>query len=1547
MAVVRKYKTGGYAESVTSAQPLSYEDFITKKLNETKFTSKGEGLARDVADRWVRLQKAGDLDKVYSYNPVKETYNVDLEKITDPTLKAYDWSGSKDEIQKNILGKFSGRADRSNVGETEAEAKKFNTLIANWTNEYNTLQKSNSTSGVTQTGLGIDKRITPLWDYIVNENFGGNTKLAANEWGNIKDAEERKTRVISAISGNINRFLKDYSKNKGTDRFSEDELTKINNLKQAVELNNWDAIQQGAKSLGWDIDNLVSIPKDPAEEERTKAASAEERRKHAINSGTDPRLVEQGFIKINDPSNPLWRFRQSNEDIYEKDGKFYLIGVTPEGLTLSNRFITDRKSSDYGGVLISSELEGTSFLNNWEERDLNENLAALLQNIRSQPEGIIQTSPNEYINVFGGSEQLFPLIDASGKKVFGTPIKDWANRDKSEVAQNKFGHIDPTQTIFREEDGNWVQYSKGSDGKYYKNGIYDKDYNLISTQRDSQPTELNLNLGLSQWEEESFYPYYRQNVARRNLSEDFDASKLKLPVDAQIKYIRGLYENAAKKDTSTQHTRDLIVAYLQAVRKKDPVKYKQLLFQMPYDFQNFISGKSDKLDVSWMEEYQFPSWLEKLNMQTGDYTKWLSWPSFGLSQTIVRDLKNKYPIYKKGGIFKLQEGSNQSWNQYLSKYNIQPEENQVSTDPSKPNVNPTINRAFGFGPARVKQESLDKAIMVANVGSLAPGFIGMGSALGATGLELARDLSDKDKSGWETAGNLALNLGLAGAAFFGAGFLRGVKSGSKIAKSVIKATDTVSDIKKVVSTADKATDVAKITKGVATGLDDITKSLTKIEKFEKKFGSGKMSLNQVADMATNIVNTSKSKVAKTAAKKVLEDIGKVSSFTQGIAKSSTASLDSIAKVARIGTNVMVGANAVSNLPEALNTVGKIKDVIAGKENIGNISTDDVNSLVSVLFAGKIAGLSAKRSVAKKYGTIVTDKSPSKVNVTFENGKTVTLENVDKPSMRFLKKPVNRLSESDKSKLLTEYNKGLPKKDQVKELPKVKNVSGYSPETITGSRLRNEGEWDYSKNLFWQKKATQWGNRYRVGDQSTFQSKTAYGQLMDRLHGITPKVTKTQQVSDSKTKRTVKKKDTSVVTPDKIITRALTQGQLGSPRPAIPLPERFLKKGGKIKKFQNPASTLNFTGGLSLGGKPTKWLNRSFNVGTVPNLNVYDPKILPVENISSNLTNVKLGETPKDYIPIEIDPLTKPLYNPGSLGPIDSSGSTRVKGINRTSKVPDLGKINIDPVDALNALQSYMVKRGNISAAQDMKQAAASKMVAAPLMSKPYIRSTSPNAIYANRMASGMMNQGKNLARSSSNLALGTATQLSATEKASDMLTKGTLNDIQMKEKLNELRSNLGLQVDQFNLKTIGDNTRRFAESESAIHNINAGLTTANTKAVTDLIKSIGDNYKVKDMQKGRVAAVEAYNDPNFLKAKNEYERIRTDEYENFYRQYKDKMAEPGAVNVSFEDSDYGRAWKDRLNLAIKGLEPFRQKIETTQMAAQLGLPYSSIRNLNF
>ena len=1548
MAVIKKLQKGGFAE--TSSNPnLSFKDFIVNKLNNTKFTKKGESFARSSADKFAKLYELDNFNEIYSYDPISQQYTINQDKIKDDELKRYDWGGSKDEINKNILGKYSGKGDSSNKGEDYAEQKKFNTLMASWINEYSNLNKKSEKP----QQLGVDKKIQNLWSYISKEGYNDDEgAFASSEWNKITDPESRKNKIKEHASNLVNRYLTDYQ-NKGSNRYDESEIEKVTRLKQALNSNDWDLFKNSAVSLGWDIDKLINVNKEEGAEEKIKSEEElqKERYDKALKVGTDPKLAESGFIKINDPNNPLWKFRKSNEDIYEKNGKFYIFGVTPEGFSSANRLFSERGNEYYGGALKTTE-EGTQLLQpgSWEERDLNPELIQELTTVRGTPESFIQSEIDNYINIFGKSDQLFPLVDESGNKLFGSPQVNWFG-NKSLGKTNIFNHLDPTSTIFKKEGDNWVTYEKGEDNKYYKIGEFDKSFNVISRERINTPVELNPKLESTTFDEDLFYPYYRRNLSKIGVSEGFNESNLEQPeVYAPINYIKGIYNLAKNKNTSIQHTRDLITSYLRSIERSDPNKYRGLLFKLPKSVQNFITGKSDQMDVSELNSND-----EKLNA------------SFNWFDAI----KTTNPLFKSGGkIKKLQSGGkNESWDEYLKKYNISSQEEINKNKETKSTVNPTHNRAFGSGPVAIKNEKIDKAIMAANVGSLAPGIIGAGSALTATGLELVRDLGDPEKSGWETTGNLALNLGLAGAAFFGAGFLRGAKSGAKIASTLIKTTDKVSDIQKTIKGIDVSTDITKLTKGAVSGISDIEKSLKNIEKFEKLTKSATpLSLQQIAKQATINLNTKgASKSLINSSKKVLEDVGKVSAFTEGIAKSKSIipvinSTDLLRKGTNVAMNTMVIGSAAANLPEAINTVGKIKDVAFGNEDVGNITTDDVNSLVSVLFASKIGGMKIKQAIGKKYGTVVTDKTPSKLSVTFEDGKTVTINNAKEPSKNYLRKKSNRLDSEDKASILKEYNKGLKESEQVKELPKIKSISDYSPEVISGRRIRNAGEIDYSKNYWLQLKGTQWANRYKLYEPSNFRSTSLYGKVKDKLHFVTPAdnpiITETPKVTKPTVKRSRKPKVTKQTTNEPIIN---TENSVIKEVPVYKKPLELQARKIDLKHKQVYGDWRKYKkGGIlkaQLGLKIPSLLNRISttpiinNTSNIPSFNFLENKKLSINSklTTPNLTQFSNIKKTNTLDPLTNKSLTTPEYkiNMGLRGKQFTEPKKQTGFAN--SIIPEVKQnkglnIDVDKVDVLNSLQALNTIRGNKDAANQMIKSITAKMVPSQLMSKPYIKSQTPNAVFSSKLSSGVTDTARRLASANTNLALGTAAQLDAAKKASDIRFNANLADQQQAAQTDQIRSNLGLQIDQTNLNIANQNRQRMAEGEAGIHQVNAGLSTANTTAINTLLKSFGENYKVRDSEKTRSELVNYMNNPEYESALKNYQDIASgSRYKSLYDQYQTAMKGKDVKIIPWEESDYGKTWKSEVDKAKSLLEPYQKRMQLLQTSAMMGVPYSRIK----
>lgn len=227
MAVVKKYQLGGKTKE-------SLQDFLSKKLSSTKFTAKGEALARESATNFMKLYNSGNFSDVFTSDPIANTYNVDTNKISDESLKNIDWSGSKDQLNKNIFGQYSGQPDKSNKGELNSEKKKFNTLIASWIHEYNQTNTPESTQPT--SAVQVEKDIPEIAKYMIDTKYGGNEDTFTSMFGGIENDEDRKSKILTSLRENVNQYLEDYNKNKDVDKFNN--VEKVQNLKATLDSGN-------------------------------------------------------------------------------------------------------------------------------------------------------------------------------------------------------------------------------------------------------------------------------------------------------------------------------------------------------------------------------------------------------------------------------------------------------------------------------------------------------------------------------------------------------------------------------------------------------------------------------------------------------------------------------------------------------------------------------------------------------------------------------------------------------------------------------------------------------------------------------------------------------------------------------------------------------------------------------------------------------------------------------------------------------------------------------------------------------------------------------------------------------------------------------------------------------------------------------------------------------------------------------------------------------------------------------------------------------------
>lgn len=83
MSVVRKYQSGG--QTVTSL-----EDYLANALKEEKFNKNGLSYARSAASMFAKLAAQPNIDEIFEFDPISNSYAIHVDKIQDPELKKLD-----------------------------------------------------------------------------------------------------------------------------------------------------------------------------------------------------------------------------------------------------------------------------------------------------------------------------------------------------------------------------------------------------------------------------------------------------------------------------------------------------------------------------------------------------------------------------------------------------------------------------------------------------------------------------------------------------------------------------------------------------------------------------------------------------------------------------------------------------------------------------------------------------------------------------------------------------------------------------------------------------------------------------------------------------------------------------------------------------------------------------------------------------------------------------------------------------------------------------------------------------------------------------------------------------------------------------------------------------------------------------------------------------------------------------------------------------------------------------------------------------------------
>lgn len=122
-----------FISTMVSAQNTNpFTEYIVYKIENERFSSNGEKLARKYAAKFVELYNSGKLMDVFSYDPLANTFSINMNNMP-LKLKHYEWNGSSKPFKRNFwTGKLPLKTERD-----------FNSLYAIWIIEFIKMSSNN------------------------------------------------------------------------------------------------------------------------------------------------------------------------------------------------------------------------------------------------------------------------------------------------------------------------------------------------------------------------------------------------------------------------------------------------------------------------------------------------------------------------------------------------------------------------------------------------------------------------------------------------------------------------------------------------------------------------------------------------------------------------------------------------------------------------------------------------------------------------------------------------------------------------------------------------------------------------------------------------------------------------------------------------------------------------------------------------------------------------------------------------------------------------------------------------------------------------------------------------------------------------------------------------------------------------------------------------------------------------------------------------------------------------------------------------------------
>lgn len=952
-------------------------------------------------------------------------------------------------------------------------------------------------------------------------------------------------------------------------------------------------------------------------------------------------------------------------------------------------------------------------------------------------------------------------------------------------------------------------------------------------------------------------------------------------------------------------------------------------------------------------------------------------------------LKQQNIVLKTGGIIKAQSGI--KFNAYLDKYaksSAIPVENTQISKPKSRDISSLVRGS----------SNLDKAILATNAGMLAPGWVGIGSGLAATGLEAYKGATDSDGWTWGDTGNLALNLGLSAAAFLGFGGLKGLTKGAKLGKEALEA--------------------GKIAKEAEVGKEAL--SLGKAEKFAGK--EVKNSMNELKVFAEqNKIPATVAEIQKAAVNNsaIQGHLGTVLGFTEKIAKSPsflpklTMSAErTLGLVDKVGKVAVVGNTAV-NLGGAVDATKKI---LSG--NIADLSLEDVNSLTAVAFGGKTATHIGKMKIAKKYGTVPNTTTKDKLIVKV-NDEEIPIDDASliKKFKQFTVLPKSK--KANKAELekafLDKINAGKKPEDVIKaeQLGKIR----FEKATAGDYSLRED--YDLDKNLSLQEKGIKWAKKYNIAEpkkvteiekSKTSETKPIETKSAEKSAESVKKFGKEINIKNLQRLQTYKrgvkadtKKAIANIKPElKDATKKAKIRQINKAKEEkIKLLKENIKlksggvlvlgggnqverqeitsSGTKFNHISKPKGYIDFTEPSDVGDI---FKGTNYNTIWMPKVEkaFADPKIS--SQLISRLENYEghdwedvraqlLNKTPEQKLEVakrlasdnkvgpyhyvinnmidEISPKTDiTLMTPkGISAPVQSISQKPVtldksSGILPTTRpgIWDKIKQKLDGTDLSNALMAANTYATNVAMGNDQRKAISDSLYQLPYMQHQYIRVDRPNALLADKNAAQVKSQAKAIGSSVSDIDKAAAIQLEGMTKANDITTQGQTADLKRFDTLRGAQMESNAQVDEYNTGVLGKNRGLASDAFQKIHLVNANQRLAQNTALNNWLLANKQNQTVKDYKLNNKIMYEAMRNPKIKEAVDQYTYMQNEGQNPYKAKYEEAKSRIGNNYPfqSFETSPFYNDWLDQVKNARKAVDALYEPIEKLQLAQQYQQP---------